>query len=216
MLRRAGLPFRRTQGFNPQPRLVFALSLPLGVIGRDEVVELELDEVLPPEEVQARLSQQAPAGLAILSVCRIPPKAGAQVVGLCYTLAIPLERVPALQVRINEALAATELWVERTRPTKRRVNLRPIIRDLRLQGGPATPQAEDREGEAPAEPREDEAPAEPAALEIDLWLTPAGTARPDEVLTLLGLHDLFEAGAVLERARLELADEGSPPGGKAP
>src|SRR5947209_16033599 len=74
MLRRADLPFRRTQGFNPQPRLVFALSLPLGVVGCDEVVELELDEELPPEEVHARLSRQAPAGLAILSVCRIPTK----------------------------------------------------------------------------------------------------------------------------------------------
>ena len=33
MLRRAALPFRRTQGFHPHPRLVFALSLPLGVVG---------------------------------------------------------------------------------------------------------------------------------------------------------------------------------------
>ena len=34
MLRRANLPYHRTQGFHPHPRLVFALSLPLGVIGR--------------------------------------------------------------------------------------------------------------------------------------------------------------------------------------
>src|ERR1700756_418971 len=27
MLRRAGLPFRSTSGFNPKPRLIFALSL---------------------------------------------------------------------------------------------------------------------------------------------------------------------------------------------
>jgi hypothetical protein len=44
-------------------------------------------------------------------------------------------------------------------------------------------------------------------LEIDLHLTPAGTARPDEVLGVLGLRDLLDAGAVLERARLELIDE---------
>src|SRR5579859_4762447 len=33
MLRRSGLPFRSSQGFHPHPRIVFALSLPLGVIG---------------------------------------------------------------------------------------------------------------------------------------------------------------------------------------
>src|SRR6516225_7516035 len=73
MLRRADLPFRRTQGFHPKPRLVFALSLPLGVVGRDEVVELELDQELPPEEIHDRLARQAPAGLSVTSVRRIDP-----------------------------------------------------------------------------------------------------------------------------------------------
>ena len=45
------------------------------------------------------------------------------------------------------------------------------------------------------------------ALEVDLWLTPSGTARPDEVLEVLGLRDLLDAGAVLERAWLEIIDE---------
>src|SRR5436190_1336212 len=51
LLRRSKLPFHHTQGFHPHPRLVFALSLPLGVVGCDEVADLELDEVLPVEEV---------------------------------------------------------------------------------------------------------------------------------------------------------------------
>src|SRR5438552_15734366 len=71
MLRRAALPFHSTSGFNPKPRLVFALSLPLGVVGCEEVVELELDAELLPEELHQRLAQQAPAGLDILSVRRI-------------------------------------------------------------------------------------------------------------------------------------------------
>jgi hypothetical protein len=46
---------------------------------------------------------------------------------------------------------------------------------------------------------------------MTLCLTPAGTARPEEVLAALGLTDLLEAGAVLERSRLELVDEIPPP-----
>src|SRR5947209_12570650 len=79
MLRRADLPFRRSQGFNPRPRLIFALSLPLGVVGREEVVELELRVGLSVDEVRERLAAQAPPGLEIRGARRIPLKAGAQV-----------------------------------------------------------------------------------------------------------------------------------------
>ena len=57
--------------FNPQPRLVFALSLPLGVVGCEEVVELELDEVLPLEQLQERLVRQLPPGLDLLTFRRV-------------------------------------------------------------------------------------------------------------------------------------------------
>ena len=38
MLRRAALPYRSTQGFHPKPRMVFALSLALGIVGCAEVL----------------------------------------------------------------------------------------------------------------------------------------------------------------------------------
>jgi radical SAM-linked protein len=209
MLRRADLPFRRSQGFNPRPRLVFALSLPLGVVGVEEVVELELGQELPVEEIEERLRRQAPPGLGIVSVRRIDPKASAQVQGLSYAVDVPAERVvgpasrrssspqtgetpvpPAgdLRARIAEVLAAAECWWERARPPKRRIDLRPWIRALHLNETTAQP------------PR-------PYTLTMDLRLTPTGTARPEEVLGLLGLADLLDAGAVCTRARLELQDE---------
>src|SRR5262249_32154124 len=124
MLRRAALPFRSTSGFHPKPRLVFALSLPLGVVGCDEVVELELDQETRPEEVRERLSHQAPAGLEILDVRRIDPKLGAQVRRATYRLALPPDRLPELHQRISDLLDAQESWVVRTRPRHRRYNLR--------------------------------------------------------------------------------------------
>jgi hypothetical protein len=206
MLRRAALPFRSTEGFNPRPRLVFALSLALGIVGADEVVELELGAELPAEEIQVRLSRQAPPGLEILSVRPVDRKTRTQV--RCVTYRLPLNPGAAPQIedrgsriedrertdprssildpqsslpdRIPTLLAAPECWVERTRPQFRRFDLRPYLRGLRLAAG---------------------------ALEMDLWVTPHGTARPDEVLALLGVSGLLDAGAVLERTRLELVDE---------
>jgi radical SAM-linked protein len=188
MLRRADLPFRRSQGFHPKPRLVFALSLPLGVVGSDEVVELELDQVLPAEEVHERLARQAPPGLTIHSVRRIGPRCTARVRGLTYALPISPERLPALHARIREVLAAPECWIDRNRPPRRRLDLRPFLRDLRLE-----------------EPQGADLPV--CRLFVDLRLTDSGTARPEEVVRLLGLEDLLESGAVFERTRLELEDE---------
>jgi radical SAM-linked protein len=188
MLRRAKLPFKSTQGFHPKPRLVFALSLPLGVIGVEEVVELELSQPISPETILAGLVRQAPPGLVILSIRPIEFRAGAQVRRLCYRVMVPVEAVADVRRRAAEMLAATECRVERTRPPVRTIDLRPSLRDLRI--------VEVNDG---------------AALEMDLCPTPAGTARPEEVLRLLGLQSLVDSGAVLERNRLELTDETQPP-----
>jgi radical SAM-linked protein len=188
MLRRAELPFCRSQGFNPRPRLVFALSLPLGVIGAAEVVELELERELPVPVIEERLRRQAPPGLEIVSVQRIDPQASAQVQGLSYAVEVPAERVEELRSRVAAVLTAAECWWERTRPPKRRIDLRPWIRALHLHEATTLL------------PR-------PATLAMDLRLTPTGTARPEEILGLLGLADLLEAGTVCTRTRLELQDE---------
>src|SRR5262249_14546085 len=113
LLRRAGLPLHHTQGFHPHPRLVFALSLPLGVVALDEVAELELDDVLPPEEIHERLRRQTPAGLDILSVARVGLKTAARVRGLCYRLALPAARAEAARARALEVLVAEEVWLAR-------------------------------------------------------------------------------------------------------
>ncbi len=179
MLRRAALPFHSTQGFNPHPRLVFAQPLPLGLIGGGETVDLELDESLTAAEVRDRLAAVAPPGLEILGVEPVDLRAAVQPHAALYRLPLPAGRADSLTERAAELLAATECWVERTRPQPRRLDVRPYLDALRVT---------------------------PEYLELHLRITPNGSARPEEVLRLLGLDDLLEAGAVLERVRLELND----------
>jgi radical SAM-linked protein len=183
MLRRAAIPYHSTSGFNPKPRLVFALSLGLGIVGAQEVAELELDAEVPPDDLRDRLAKQAPPGLDILEVRRVEPRATAQVRRVVYRMPVPAPRAAALPSRIADLLAAPEIRIERSRPQPRRFDLRPYLNDLRLL---------------------------PEGLEIDLRVTPTGTARPDEVLGLLGLDDLLGAGAVLERTFMEIHDEAAP------
>jgi radical SAM-linked protein len=180
MLRRAGLPFCSSEGFHPKPRLVFALSLPLGVAGLQEVAELELSGTIPPEEVRRRLAEQAPPGLEILSVEPISARTTGHPRRLGYRAPLPPGRAEGLLGRIAAVMAAAECWVERTRPQRKQINLRPFLDQIRITD---------------------------AALEVDLWVKPSGTARPEEVLGLLGLSDVLASGAVIERYRLELEDE---------
>ena len=181
MLRRAQLPVHYTSGFHPHARLVFALSLPLGVVGLSEILDLELDEELKPDEVLQRVRAECPPGLEILDAQKVPLRCGLRVSGLCYGLNVPTDRVPTLRHQLREVLNSPRCPIERTHPSPRIVDIRPFLRDLRLD-------------------------EQTGRLEIDLHLNESGTARPDEVLRLLGLSDLFEAGVLLERVRLELQE----------
>ncbi len=62
MLRRAQIPIAHTQGYNPRPKITFALALGLGIESLCEVVDLELAEPLEPTELLERLKAAAPAG----------------------------------------------------------------------------------------------------------------------------------------------------------
>lgn len=183
MFRRASLPVPRTQGFNPRPRMWFALSLALGVIGRREVLELELTEPLSADEVHQRLAAQAPPGITILSAQTIDVRAGARVSRADYFL--PLSPAPVdLAGRCSAFLELAHHWVERERPHRRRLDVRPYVSELL---------------------------ATPAGLRMALWITPYGAARPEEVALALELGPCLEDGAVFERTDLELEDEQSSP-----
>lgn len=180
MLRRAQLPFRSTSGFHPHPRIVFALSLPLGVEGLDEIVEIEMTQPMPADEILQRLNRQAPDGLRFTSIERIPPNVTAQVGRATYAIDLPSGRETALLDRCRALLAQSECRVQRGHPQPRSVDIRPYLIDLRIADG---------------------------RLVMDFLVTPNGTARADEVLGVLDARDLLDGGAALQRTHLQLHNE---------
>ncbi|MFO0964995.1 MAG: TIGR03936 family radical SAM-associated protein [Gemmataceae bacterium] len=182
LFRRGAIPIAFSQGFHPTPRMVFAQSLALGIVGSREVLELELTEHLAPEDLLAALRQHAPPGLVFHSARQIPANVKAQPRRAFYrvTLTSP---VPDLPARCEELLKQDHAWVERLKPYARRVDIRPFLERVAVTGH---------------------------RLEFTVWVTPNGSAKADEILRLLDVDSVLDDGGVLERCDLELADEVGP------
>jgi len=184
MARRAEIPFARTQGFHPAPRIVFAQSLSLGLEGWNEVLEVELTEPRDAEDTRERLNAQAPEGLSFESVRELGKKDRAATRRMVYRLDVPTQRIGDLADRCAEIEAGSSMWVSRWKPKPRKLNIRPYLRSL-------------------CTATDDRGPC----LLLDLWVTTTGTARADELLTLLRADDLPASGSTLARSELQVHDE---------
>ena len=155
--RRAGLPIAMTEGFNPRPRMSFPLALGVGVEALREIVEMDLSDWVHPGEIQRRLNEQLPPGLRMTECRAISPRATAQVDSVVYEieLAVPL---PA-DFTPEAVLQARELPIVRTREDRRKeMDVRPYLLDLRGAG---------------------------QGWVVHLRVTPSGSVRPEEVVTIL-------------------------------
>ena len=166
-----------SQGFRPKPRMTFASALAVGVIGLDEVMELELAEILEDAETLRRLRDAAPPGLDFLAVETIASDVPKPVVQrLWFAIPVPTDRQPAVAGAIAEFLARESHEIRRS-DSKRTLNLRTLVDPLEL--------ADDQ-------------------LRFGLLMTDAGTARPREVLEALNADDLESQGHVIVRTQVEL------------
>lgn len=67
-LRRADLPIKMTQGFNPHPKFSIKRALKLGLESDNEEAAIVLREWVKPDEFKERLARQLPEGIEIKDV----------------------------------------------------------------------------------------------------------------------------------------------------
>ncbi len=223
MLRRAALPFRSTEGFHPKPKITFGNALSLGIVGWEEIVDIEFDGDLDPAAVLQQLQAASPSPeLPFFAVERRSSRRAPQVIGLQYRFGpLPEEALGTVDRAIRTLLEAESAWVDRPK-------------DRHLPAAAAEP-AEERLDQRPAMPvgaapeprhgvkRFDLRPSLKAlwrdgrTLYLECTVTPAGTARPEEVLRLLGWHEHFLQGeALLERTHLFLKELPADPASASP
>jgi radical SAM-linked protein len=168
-LRRSHLPLAYSQGFHPQPRLIQACPLPLGMISVAEVIDVWLDEDIPLDLIEAALTRAGPPGIEMIHLNLADlqePALPTQVIASDYQ-AIILETISTaeLDIRIKELLETSQIL--RSRRGKD-YDLRPLVEQLQqipeMNGHPA--------------------------LFMRLSARNGATGRPEEVLSVLNLDPM--------------------------
>jgi len=67
-MRRAGLPLKITEGFNPHPKLSIKRALKLGLESENEEASIVLNEFVNPQEFKDILQKNLPQGIEIKGI----------------------------------------------------------------------------------------------------------------------------------------------------
>jgi len=182
-LRRAGLPLRMSEGFNPRPRISFPAPLGVGMEGSDEVMEFDLAEWAHLPEVAERLREQLPDGIELLALDVGDPHKAARAEEVTYRIlphdALRGDRRLGAQA-LEGLLARDEVLARRIRKGREKVvNIRPFVLSLRWDG---------------------------EELVARLKAGPEGSTRPEEILEATGIEaEACRSQFRITRTRVQLA-----------
>lgn len=157
-VRRAEIPIEMSKGFNPHPKISITLALSVGIVGKDEVLELEVSEGMHPELLAEQLRRQLPQEINILSAEAIPHALKCSIRDVTYEVSIK-DTCLLKTLNISEFLQQPVITVHRTKDGHRKpFDIRPSIQEIT---------------------------ANDTGLRLVLKMTPVGLAKPEEVLRAL-------------------------------
>lgn len=138
-LRRAGLPLAYSKGFNPHPKLAFALPLPLGVLAENEPAEVYFSKPVKAEQFLEKLAHALPTGFVLkyATTCSLEEPAPGHMTEAALYRAEPatleLFKRPFseewLKEAVDQLLAKEEVLTVRTNKKGQKIinNVRPAI-----------------------------------------------------------------------------------------
>ncbi len=137
-VRRGRIPVRFSCGFSPQPRISFPDALPTGVESDAEVIDIELNQPWPAEQVVQTLNDQLPEGFHVIEGVAIPwqsPSSSASIREVVYRVELPEKSPSDLDRRIEDFLAAAEVLHKKEKGNKIvSIDLRPGVLAICREG----------------------------------------------------------------------------------
>ncbi len=122
---RAGLPLRYSEGFNPHPKLVFALPLSVGMAGENEMCDVGLKIDMDKDEFEKRIRNVMPDHIIVKSVTEATGKfKNVKSAEYLYTLPDTM----GICDDIRQFLSKDDITVtKKTKSGEKDINIRPQI-----------------------------------------------------------------------------------------
>lgn len=179
-VRRAALPVRFTEGFDPHPRITLPYALSVGVPGDAEVFEMELHSWCKPSEVAKAINCFLPRGVKVEKARLVPAKRASVVLtGVTYEANLPDHLLVEARSGIENLLSVQTFEVLRGDKEKC-VDVRKYVQSIELDG---------------------------SVLKFNLLVTLTGTARPREIVQAVLPEGSVDIRLVpVRKMKLELKD----------
>ncbi|HKI84392.1 MAG TPA: TIGR03936 family radical SAM-associated protein [Candidatus Krumholzibacteria bacterium] len=133
--RRGGLPLAIAGVVSPRPKLSFGPSLPVGVVGLHEFVDLSLTR--KPTEILSSINEHLPEGILVRAARYLPPgarKALLPVERAHYRALIPPSQVDAVREGLRRFSAESSWEIERVKGEKvTRIELKAQVTNIDLR-----------------------------------------------------------------------------------
>lgn len=131
--RRSGLPIWYTEGFNPHPYYSFALALSLGFESSCEILDFNLNEEMPYDEIRDKLNAVMPEGMKIIKVAEQKQKITA-ITEAEYSFSLVSDGTESLYGDIEALLGMPEILIEKkTKKGIKTVDIKPSIKVMRCE-----------------------------------------------------------------------------------
>lgn len=128
--RRSRLPIWYTEGFNPHPYYSFALALSLGFESSCEILDFNLNEDIPYNEIRDKLNAVMPEGMRIVKVAEQKQKITA-IAKAEYSFSLVSDETVELFTAVQELIASPEILIEKkTKKGLKTVDIKPDMEIL--------------------------------------------------------------------------------------
>ena len=128
--RRSRLPIWYTEGFNPHPYYSFALALSLGFESSCEILDFNLNEDIPYDEIRDKLNAVMPEGMRIVKIAEQKQKITA-IAKAEYSFSLVSDETEELFAAVQELIASPEILIEKkTKKGLKTVDIKPDMEIL--------------------------------------------------------------------------------------
>ena len=144
--RRANMPVEYSQGFNPHPRMSFALAMSVGLTSDGEYGEVIVSEDIDVETFISRMNQVLPQGLEIIAAKICGAGVGSLSAALYKSIyririnVVPGTDLAALAAAIESYLALPQILIQKRNKKGKYVekDIRPFIESIAVFADPET------------------------------------------------------------------------------